>query len=1157
MKFLTRRAAGHRRASASRGKRGPAVRPRGLVLEPLETRLLLAILTNGTSATTLTEGQLFVQVNEQGAFGTDDRLDVNAADRPVGNAVGDATYNPAVVPGGTNFPAAGTTFLSVLAVGNIGLSGTAREFMTAGTSILGSPPNVNGQFGLALQSNNQRTSTFFYPNNVTNPADAMLRFELTQQWVDLSLAGSQSGTSLIQTYTVTNLTGEPLSFDIIRYYDGDLVWSTNSFTDDGGGKQVFDVTSGAESVFMTATATGTQLNDPTFVEVRNGPNTPGIPPLPRPNRWEVFQIINPDTKQDNDLLQRIRDGGELQNAVVPATQDDAPANEIVDAGGGGDFAVALRNVYENVLQPFAYTVITQFGNPRIGTPPPPPPTTIQGVKFADLDGDGVRDADEPGLAGWTIFLDENGNGTLDVSEASTRTGSSGQYSFRVSPGDYVVAEVLEPNWTQTFPAGGTHDVTVALGEVATADFGNRPDPGEIRGIKWADENRNGVRDAGELGLPGWTIFVDANNNSLLDLDEISAVTAADGSYVLASVPFGTQIVREVMQPSYEQTFPSGNGTQTVSVGAGQIVSGVNFGNRLKDSGISGVKWHDLNGNGLRDPGEPGLAGFVIYVDLDNDGVIGFGEPAGATTADGSYQIRELRPGVYTVREQGAPGWVPTFPAGGAQSVTLLPGAPAGDVNFGNLVARDLGDAPAPYPTLSADNGAAHGYDPLLLLGTAIDYEPDGQPHPQALGDDLAGADDEDGVQLLTTLLPGATASVRVTASRSGVLTAWIDFNADGDWRDAGEQILVDRILTGGTNDLNFTVPATATVGPTYARFRMSHEFGLSFDGPAEKGEVEDDRVYIGAPPASELPAAVDDSLTAVADSSDTPLAVLANDFTPPGGILVITAVSPTSAGGTVFIAEDRLSLVYTPQAGFTGTETFTYTVDDGLGRSDTATVTVTVSPALAAAFRNPQDPLDVSGDRVISPIDALLVINDLNSGGPRQLPRAHGEPGAPLFMVDVNGDGFLSPLDALMVINHLNSPARRAAATEAAEGESPADGEAESVWLAATSGGLNVDLPTTQDVQRIMSSTDLPVAARPRGLGPAEPLVRRLAEARKFLSPSRVAADAVFARRAALLTLRGLSGDRTFPAAPQRPPIESVLEEIAADVSLAEPPAKG
>ncbi len=42
--------------------------------------------------------------------------------------------------------------------------------------------------------------------------------------------------------------------------------------------------------------------------------------------------------------------------------------------------------------------------------------------------------------------------------------------------------------------------------------------------------------------------------------------------------------------------------------------------------IRGTKWNDLNGNGVRDAGEPGLAGWTIYVDANDDGTLDPGEP---------------------------------------------------------------------------------------------------------------------------------------------------------------------------------------------------------------------------------------------------------------------------------------------------------------------------------------------------------------------------------------------------------------------------------------------------------------------------------------------------------------------------------------------------
>ena len=153
---------------------------------------------------------------------------------------------------------------------------------------------------------------------------------------------------------------------------------------------------------------------------------------------------------------------------------------------------------------------------------------------------------------------------------------------------------------------------------------------------------------------------------------------------------------------------------------------------------------------------------------------------------------------------------------------------------------DYADAPdPPYPTLKVNNGAAHSVDNQVYLGSRIDAEADGLPTAGATGNDNDNLDDEDGVTFTSALVPGANADVDVEASAFGILNAWIDFNGDGDWSDAGEQIFTDEFLIGGVNSLTFAVPAGTTPGETYARFRFSSASGLSYTGQAFNGEVED------------------------------------------------------------------------------------------------------------------------------------------------------------------------------------------------------------------------------------------------------------------------------------------------------------------------------
>jgi hypothetical protein len=168
---------------------------------------------------------------------------------------------------------------------------------------------------------------------------------------------------------------------------------------------------------------------------------------------------------------------------------------------------------------------------------------------------------------------------------------------------------------------------------------------------------------------------------------------------------------------------------------------------------------------------------------------------------------------------------------------------------------DFGDAPdQPYPTLLASNGARHVIVPGILLGQAIDAEANGQPNATATGDDIVNINDEDGITFVGTLIPGQPYNISVNASVPGFLSAWVDFNADGSWAQALDQVFAGQPVPAGPTNLSFTVPPSATWGATaFARFRYTTvNAAISFTGLANDGEVEDYALHMEPMPQHDL-----------------------------------------------------------------------------------------------------------------------------------------------------------------------------------------------------------------------------------------------------------------------------------------------------------------
>ncbi len=145
--------------------------------------------------------------------------------------------------------------------------------------------------------------------------------------------------------------------------------------------------------------------------------------------------------------------------------------------------------------------------------------------------------------------------------------------------------------------------------------------------------------------------------------------------------------------------------------------------------------------------------------------------------------------------------------------------------------------------------------------------------------------------------------------------------------------------------LNFT-PATNFNGDTTITYSIS-------DG---QGGTDTATVFVKVNPVNDAPDAVNDgtvaapAVTTNEDVAATNIAVLTNDTDPDGNPLTVTAAS--SPNGVVTINADG-TLNFTPATNFNGDTTITYSISDGQGGTDTATVFVKVNPV--------DDPIGVTG----------------------------------------------------------------------------------------------------------------------------------------------------------------------------------------------------
>ncbi|MGV2340836.1 MAG UNVERIFIED_CONTAM: hypothetical protein LVR18_44925 [Planctomycetaceae bacterium] len=302
--------------------------------------------------------------------------------------------------------------------------------------------------------------------------------------------------------------------------------------------------------------------------------------------------------------------------------------------------------------------------------------TVSGIVFDDVNADGLLNGTDSLLEGWQIFADLNADGLLNPGEPSAISDPLGSYTLSGLPyGNTVIRQVLQTGFSATtFPAGFT-SFLLLNGENRTAvNFGNRDlHQFSFSGNVFHDANANGVRDPGERGLSGITVFLDTNTNGLLDLGEPSTVTQVDyfftpaidetGNYSFTHLGRGNYSVREIVPPTQNATPPEVR-VRTVQLPA-LTTATADFPNRFRASEIHGVVFHDTDADGILDASEYRRPDVPVFLDLDRDDFCDLDEPQTISGPDGSYAFSSLLPGAYVVREKvRPPGNISVPPTGG-------------------------------------------------------------------------------------------------------------------------------------------------------------------------------------------------------------------------------------------------------------------------------------------------------------------------------------------------------------------------------------------------------------------------------------------------------------------------------------------------------------
>jgi subtilisin-like proprotein convertase family protein len=333
-------------------------------------------------------------------------------------------------------------------------------------------------------------------------------------------------------------------------------------------------------------------------------------------------------------------------------------------------------------------------------------------KLSDFDGEDpngtwiLQVTDDEGndvgtLESWSLILN-----TQTFTEANTLTDASGNYAFfGLAASTQHVRMVSQMGFNSTYPTGNVHNVTVTTNQQAYPyNFGVRQTPSSVTGSMWEDYDGNTVHDTNEPVMAGRSVFLDANNNGVLDSTTVNQTFAQNTSLAIPdlstvrstiAVPADQGRVTDI-NVTLKITHPnitdltayliSPSGTR-VKLFQTLTSNGPGFNNTtFDDSASTSINDAIPPFSGTFRPDEP-LSTFIgesalgtWQLEITDNGAGNTGtlnnwsmamtrinaERSTVTDANGDYSFFGLAPGTYDIAQAAIPGYTPTAP----RSVTL-------------------------------------------------------------------------------------------------------------------------------------------------------------------------------------------------------------------------------------------------------------------------------------------------------------------------------------------------------------------------------------------------------------------------------------------------------------------------------------------------------